>query len=80
MGNTVEALKGLYVALGGTASDVADVVFIPDMINAIAEVAAALTTAATTTELPAVTASDNGKVLKVAAGKWAVGTDETTTG
>lgn len=80
MGNTVEALKGLYVALGGTASDVADIVFIPDMINAIAEVAGDLKTAATTAELPAVTASDNGKVLKVAAGKWAVGTDETTTG
>ena len=78
MGNTVEALKGLYVALGGTASDVADIVFIPDMINAIAEVAADLKTAATTAELPAVTASDNGKVLKVASGKWAVGTDETT--
>jgi hypothetical protein len=42
MGNTVEALKALYVALGGTASDVADIVFIPDMINAIAEVAGEL--------------------------------------
>ncbi len=78
MGNTVESLKGLYVALGGTASDVADITLIPDMINAIAtQVTAALAAKA---ELPAVTASDNGKVLKVAAGKWAVGTDETTTG
>jgi hypothetical protein len=42
MGNTVESLKGLYVALGGTASDVADIVFIPDMIDALATVAAEL--------------------------------------
>lgn len=36
MDNTVDALKNLYVALGGTAADVADIVLIPDMINAIA--------------------------------------------
>ena len=45
---------------------------IPDMINKIATVAAT----ATAPELPKVTAADNGKVLKVASGKWAVGTDE----
>lgn len=33
---TIDALKNLYVALGGTADDVADVTIIPDMINAIA--------------------------------------------
>lgn len=33
---TVNALQNLYVALGGTQSDVADLVTIPDMINAIA--------------------------------------------
>lgn len=42
MGNTVESLKGLYVALGGSADDVADIVFIPDMIDALSEVAATL--------------------------------------
>lgn len=78
MDNTLDALRNLYVALGGTASDVADLVIIPDLINAIATQAATVATAATTNELPAVTTSDNGKVLKVAAGKWAVGTDETT--
>lgn len=72
MAQTVDALKALYVALGGSADDVADVNLIPDMINAIATVAAT----ATAPELPKVTAADNGKVLKVASGKWAVGTDE----
>lgn len=43
MDTTIDALKALYVALGGTASDVADLVIIPDMINAIAtQVEAAL--------------------------------------
>lgn len=74
MDNTITALKALYVALGGTAEDVENITLIPDMINAIATVAATATAA----ELPAVTASDNGKVLKVADGKWAVGTDATT--
>lgn len=41
MDTTVDALKALYVALGGTAADVADIVLIPDMINAIATQAAA---------------------------------------
>lgn len=72
MAQTVDALKALYVALGGSAEDVADVNLIPDMIYAIATVAAT----ATASELPEVTAADNGKVLKVADGKWAVGTDE----
>lgn len=37
MDRTVDALKNLYDALGGTAADVADITLIPDMINAIAE-------------------------------------------
>lgn len=72
MKQTVDALKALYVALGGNAEDVANITLIPDMILAIAEVAET----ATAPELPKVTASDNGKVLKVADGKWSVGTDE----
>ena len=63
---TVEALKNLYVALGGTATDVANVSLIPDMINAIATIAASAGI-----ELPAVTTSDNGDVLTVVSGKWA---------
>lgn len=83
MDNTITALQKLYVAMGGeltdTYDDIADgtavsnYVIIPDMINAIA----ALITSGATAELPAVTAEDNGSVLKVADGKWAVGTDAT---
>lgn len=73
MDNTLDALRNLYVALGGTASDVADLVIIPDIINAIAT----LISSGATAELPAVTTSDNGKVLKVVSGKWGVGTDAT---
>lgn len=36
MDTTVDALKALYVALGGSAADVADLTIIPDVINAIA--------------------------------------------
>lgn len=68
----VEALKALYKALGGDESDVAEVNTIADMIAEIAVVAAT----ATAPELPVVTSAENGKVLKVANGKWAVGTDE----
>lgn len=39
---TIDALKELYVALGGSADDVATVTLIPDMIHEIAEVAADL--------------------------------------
>ena len=71
MDNTIVALQNLYVAMGGTAADVANITIIPDMINAIA----ALITSGATAELPAVDADDNGKVLKVADGKWSIGTD-----
>ena len=71
--NNLEALKALYVALGGDEDDVKDVTLISDMISAIATVVAT----ATAPELPEVTAADNGKVLKVVDGKWAVGTDAT---
>lgn len=72
MDNTITALKALYVALGGDADDVAEIVIIPDMINAIATQAAK----AIAPELPKVSATDNGSVLKVVDGVWAVGTDE----
>lgn len=76
MDNTIKALQNLYVALNGDLDDVADLVIIPDMINAIA----ALITSGATAELPEVDASDNGAVLKVVNGKWAVGEDATVSG
>ena len=72
MGSTITALKALYVALGGDVDTVAGLELIPDLINAIATLAGT-----TGGMLPAVTASDNGKVLKVADGAWGVGTDAT---
>lgn len=78
MDNTLDALRGLYVALGGDADAVANLVIIPDLINAIATQAATALATAGASELPEVDAEDNGKVLKVANGKWSVGTDATT--
>lgn len=76
----VEALKALYVALGGTLTDTYDGIaggiavsqysLISDVILAIAEVAANVAQAATTAELPAVTAENDGDMLKVVSGKW----------
>lgn len=74
MRQTVAALKALYVAFGGSADDVKSLTLIPDIINALAAVIAA-----TGGTLPAVGTDDNGKVLKVAEGKWSVGTDATGT-
>lgn len=74
MDNTLDALRGLYVALGGDADDVANLVTIPDLIKAISTQVANVVG---TKELPDVDADDNGKVLKVVDGEWAVGTDAT---
>ena len=71
MDTTIVALKALYVALGGSAGDVANIVLIPDMINAIATKAATVVAAANAKELPSVSSTDNGKVLTVVSGKWA---------
>ena len=70
MDNNIKALQNLYVALGGDIDDVADVNTNADMINAIAGIAE------TIKGLPAVKASDNGKILKVVEGEWALADDE----
>lgn len=72
MNNTITALQALYAALGGTAADVANMTTIPELINAIA----AFVAAGGAAELPAITATDNGKVLTVVSGKWAAKTPE----
>ena len=64
--NTVEALRAVYVALGGDSADVADIVTTPELITMIAT----LLSSGATAELPAVTSSDNGKVLTVVSGEW----------
>lgn len=61
MGANVEALKALYVALGGSADDVANITTNDGMFYAIAAIVK---------PLPAVSATDNGKVLTVVSGKW----------
>lgn len=71
MDTNVQALKNLYVALGGDLSEVANLATSSEVINAIAQLPAI------GASLPAVTAADNGKILKVVEGKWAVGTDLT---
>lgn len=67
MGN-VEALKALYVALGGAEEDVANLTLNAEVINALATVTATVVAGI----LPEVTAADDGKILKVVDGKWEV--------
>ncbi len=71
MDNNVDALKALYVALGGDADDVADISLISDMIKAIATVVPA-----SSALLPTVTAANDGDILKVVDGAWAAVTPE----
>ena len=59
----VEALKNLFEAMGGDPDDFnADIN--PEAINLLAGLVA-------TAVLPAVTAADDGKILKVVDGAWA---------
>lgn len=76
MNTTVQALQALYVKLGGSLTDtydniadgatVADYATIPDMVDAIAEVAES----GGGSSLPSVSATDNGDVLTVVDGAW----------
>lgn len=63
----VEALKALYVALGGNSATVADMSLTADVIAATAT----LITNGGGARLPEVSASDNGDVLTVVEGAWA---------
>ena len=71
MDNNVDALKALYVALGGDADDVANISLISEMIKAIATVVPT-----SSALLPTVTATNNGDILKVVDGAWAAVTPE----
>lgn len=59
----VEALKKLYVSLGGSAETVANVSTNEGMIDAISALSVGI-------ELPSVTSADNGDVLTVVDGAW----------
>ena len=61
----VEALKEVYVALGGSAEDFTATTN-DETIHLISTVVASAIAGA----LPTVSSSDNGKVLTVVAGKW----------
>jgi hypothetical protein len=62
----------VYEELGGSPETVADVTTLADMIVALG----AVLKNAVKAELPAVTSTDNGKVLTVVSGKWAAKTPE----
>ena len=61
----VEALKEVYVALGGNASD-----FTATTNNEAIHLISTVIAAAIAPELPKVTSSNNGQVLTVDGGKW----------
>ena len=68
--STVTELKKLFIELGGNPEDLKGCQTDADVIKLLSEVVGS------TIELPAVSASDNGKVLKVVEGAWGKGTDE----
>ena len=65
MGN-LEALKKLYVAMGGAEEDVANLTINADVIAALSDLAEAIVASV----LPEVTDADDGKVLTVVDGRW----------
>ena len=70
--SNLEALKALYVTLGGSADTVKNMTLLSDVIYAMSQLSLSVQP-----ELPSVSKTDEGKVLKVDSnGKWAVGTDE----
>lgn len=69
----IDALKALYVTLGGNANTVASMTVSADVIYAMSQLSLSVQP-----ELPSVSKTDEGKVLKVDSnGKWAVGSDAT---
>ena len=63
----VDALKLVYVALGGSADDVKGITKNPDMIAKLADIIPTAIAA----ELPEVSSTNNGQVLTVVSGEWA---------
>ena len=69
---TVEALREIYKTLGGTGTDITDVMTIPDALIKVNTQLALFKSAST---LPAVTTTQNGKIMKVVEGAWALAND-----
>jgi len=67
---TIEALRELYVKMGGSAADVADLELTPELIEAITNIYSG----GGGSGLPEVTDADNGKALLVQEGAWDKGT------
>jgi len=63
MANINDALKRLFLKLGGDPDDLKNDVSVEDYIDNLGEVLCSA-------ELPPVSGSDNGKVLTVSSGKW----------
>lgn len=63
MANINDALKRLFLKLGGDPDDLKNDVSVEDYIDNLGEVLCGA-------ELPPVSGSDNGKVLTVSSGKW----------
>ena len=76
----VEALKKVYVSLGGklsdTYDDIADGATIGNMTLTSDVIEAVSKKAASIESLPPVSSTNNGKILKVVDGKWALADDE----
>lgn len=62
----IDALKNVYVALGGDADD-----FTATTNDEAINLVAAVIPSAFASVLPTVTAEDNGDILKVVDGEWA---------
>ena len=67
MGDTVKALKAIYVALGGSEEDVAELLTIPAVLGAIATALGA-----SGGVLPSAAEASNGDTLEVADGAWTI--------
>ena len=59
-----DALQKVFLKLGGNVQDIQDNKTVTDYVDDLGEVLESLA------ELPGVTSSDNGKILKVVDGKW----------
>ena len=70
--DNLTAFKNLYVAFGGSSDTVASMTVTCDVVAALATLIGS-----TGGMLPAVTTTNNGKIMKVVSGKWELAADAT---